>query len=89
MLLVQYALRMLHVTRQGLEDDPCSTDGCEEGPRNGAQRVEVAAIDDPAKQVDGDGSDGCLYKRYFRQEHCRLLLSNGKGVRESTGRERF
>lgn len=63
MLLVQRALRVLHITRHSLKDDPCSTDGCEEGPWNGAERVEVAAIDDPANQIDGDGSDGRLYER--------------------------
>ena len=63
MLLVQRALRMLHITRCGLENDPCSTDGCEEGSWNGAERVDIAAIDDPANEVDEDGSDGRLYKR--------------------------
>ena len=63
MLLVQCALRVLHITSHGLENDPCSTDGCEEGPLNGAERVEIAAIDDPADQVNGDGSDDRLYKR--------------------------
>lgn len=63
MLLVQCALRVLHITRHGLEDNPCSTDGCEEGPWNGAERVEVAAIDNPANQIDEDGSDRRLYKR--------------------------
>jgi len=63
MLLVQSTLRVLHVTRHGLEYNPYPTDGCEEGPWNGAERVKVAAIDNPASQVDGDSSDGCLYKR--------------------------
>ncbi len=57
---MQCALRVLHITRTGLENDPCSTDGCEEGPWNGAERVEVAAIDDPGNQIDRDGSDGQL-----------------------------
>ena len=63
MLLMQRALRVLHITRHGLENDPCSTDGCEEGPWNGAERVEIAAVDDPANQINGDGSDGRLYER--------------------------
>ncbi len=69
MLLVQSTLRVLHVTRHGLENNPCSADGCEEGPWNGAERVKVAAIDDPASQVDGDGSGGRLYEREVPEEH--------------------
>ena len=63
MLLMQRALRVLHITCRGLEDDPCSTNGREEGPWNGAERVEVAAIDDPADQIDGEGGDGRLYEK--------------------------
>ena len=54
---------MLHVTCHGFEDNPCSTDRCEEGSWNRAERMEVAAIDNPAKQVDRDDNDSCLYKR--------------------------
>ena len=63
MFLVQCALRVLHITRHGLEDDPCSTYGRKEGPWDGVKRVEVAAIDDPAKQINGKGSDDRLYER--------------------------
>jgi hypothetical protein len=63
MFLVRCALRVLHITRHSVDNDPNSTDGCEEGPWNGAERVEIAAIDDPANQVKGDGSDGRLYER--------------------------
>lgn len=51
-LLVQCALRVLHITCHSLEDNPCSTDGCEEGSWNRTERVEVAAIDDPADHID-------------------------------------
>ena len=50
--LMQQALRVLNIARHGLEDNPYSTDGCEEGPRNGAERVEIAAVDDPAEQIE-------------------------------------
>jgi hypothetical protein len=63
MLLVQCALRVLHITRHDLEDDPCSTYGCKEGPWNGVKRVEVVTIDDPAKQINEEGSDDRLYER--------------------------
>lgn len=63
MLVVQCALRVLHITLHGLENDPCSTDGCEERPWNGAERMEITAIDDPANQVNGDDSDGRVYER--------------------------
>ena len=51
---------MLHITRRGLENNPCSTDGSEEGPWNGGERVEVSAIDDPANRIYGDGSESRL-----------------------------
>lgn len=54
---------MLHITCHGLEDNPCSTDGCEEGPWNGVERVEKATIDDPGNRIDGDGNHSRLYKR--------------------------
>lgn len=63
MPLVQSALGVLHVAGGCLEDNPYSTDGGEEGPRNGAERVEIAAIDDPACKINCQGSDRCLYKR--------------------------
>ena len=58
---------MLHITHHGLEDDPCSTDGCEEGPWNRAERVEVATVDNPAKQIDEDSSEGRLYEQRVQQ----------------------
>ena len=63
MFLVQCSLRVFHITLHGLEDDPGSTEGCQEGPWNGAKRVEVAAIDDPANGIDGERGDSCLYER--------------------------
>lgn len=63
MLLLQYALRVLHITLHSLEDNPCLTDGCEEGPWKGAQGLEVAATDDPTNHIYGDGSDSRLYER--------------------------
>ena len=54
---------MLNITRHGPEDNPYSTNGCEEGARNGAEGVEVAAIDDPAEQIERENSDGYLYAR--------------------------
>ena len=62
MFLVQCALSVFHITHHGLEDDPCSTDVSEEGPWNRAERMKVAAIDDPAKHIDGDSSQGRLYE---------------------------
>lgn len=62
MLPVQCALRVLHITSHGLENDPCSTDGCKEGPWNRAERVEMATIDDPATKVNGHDSDDRLYE---------------------------
>lgn len=60
MFLVQCALCVLHITRRGLDNNPCSTDGSKEGPWNGAERVEVAAIDNPANRVYGDGGESRL-----------------------------
>ena len=56
---------MVHTTLHGLLDEPCSADGCEEGPRNGSERVDIAAIDDPAKQIDGDSSEAISIRDIF------------------------
>ena len=70
-LFVQRALRVLHVTLCRLDDDPCSADGCKKWPWNGVERVKVAAVNDPANQIDGDGSHCCLYEGQAFKEHCR------------------
>lgn len=62
MLSVQCALRVLHITSHGFENDPCSTDECKEGPWDGAERVEKATLGDSADQLNGHGSDDRLYK---------------------------
>ena len=71
---VQFALRVLHVTLHGLVDDPCPADGCEKWPRNRSERVDMAAIYDPAKQIDGDSSEGNFYKRHTPAEPYESML---------------
>ncbi len=60
MLSVQAALRMLHVSGPSLVDDPYSTERCQEGSRNGAERVEEAAVGDPASQIEDNSNDSSL-----------------------------
>ena len=53
------------------------------------ERVEIAAIDDPANQIDEDGSTDRLCKMYVFEEHCLSTLSSVKGVRKIVGRKRY
>lgn len=60
MLPVQIALRMLHISGPSLVYDPYSTERCEEGSRNGVERVKEAAVDDPAGQIEDSTNDSSL-----------------------------
>lgn len=59
---VECALCVLHITRYGPKDDPCSADGCKERSWNRTKRVKEAAVEDPADQVGGCGTKEGLYK---------------------------
>ena len=46
-------------------------------------------MDDPADQIDRDGSDGRLYERKVPNEHCRWMFWEREAVREGLGREKI
>ena len=55
---------MFHVSLRRLEDDPCSTDGCQKRPWYSMERVKIAAVDDPASQVGNESSYDYLQKHH-------------------------
>ena len=75
---------MLHIPPSCLEDDPSSTDRCEEGPWNEAKRVEVATIDDPANQIKTTCRGKCLDEGGGWGEHCHSVNLRKGGERESS-----
>ena len=75
---------MLHIAGHGLEDNPYSTDGREKGPWNGAERMKIAAIDNPAHLIERDDNENCLYQRQVANEH---FVDAKEAARIDLGRE--
>jgi len=67
-----------------MESDPCPAYGCKERPGNSAKRVEVATIDDPAKQIPRDGSGSRLQQGNVLESHLDRSQSD---VMKKVGRE--
>lgn len=68
-LFVQVTLSVLHVPVPSLVNNPCSTEGCEEGPRDGAERVKEAAVNDPPCKIDDSSNHSSLHGEYAHEGH--------------------
>lgn len=86
MLLVQRTLRVLHITLHGFEDDPHPTNGCKERPWNGMERVKIAAINDPADEIECNSCEERLYCRQVPEKHYRhIFLLTWKEYKREAG----